>query len=69
MASSFFEKSFKKVLHLIWIFVIIIKSANGGVAKWLKAAVCKTALSELGGSSPPSSILERQVQSSAGLGL
>ena len=57
MASSFFEKSFKKVLHLIWIFVIIIKSANGGVAKWLNAAVCKTALSEFGGSNPPSSII------------
>ena len=53
----FFEKSFKKVLHLIWIFVIIIKSANGGVAKWLNAAVCKTALSEFGGSNPPSSII------------
>ena len=69
MASSFFEKSFKKVLHLIWIFVIIIRSANGGVAKWLNAAVCKTALSEFGGSNPPSSIVERQVKSSAGIGL
>ena len=65
----FFEKSFKKVLHLIWIFVIIIKSANGGVAKWLNAAVCKTALSEFGGSNPPSSIVERQVKSSAVIGL
>ena len=69
MASSFFEKSFKKVLHLIWIFVIIIKSANGGVAKWLNAAVCKTALSEFGGSNPPSSIVERQVKSSASIGI
>ena len=29
----------------------------GGVAKWLNAAVCKTALSEFGGSNPPSSII------------
>ena len=42
MASSFFEKSFKKVLHFTWLLVIIIKSANGGVAKWLNAADCKS---------------------------
>ena len=29
---------------------------NGGIAKWLNAAVCKTALSEFGGSNPLSSI-------------
>ena len=31
--------------------------SSGGVAKWLNAAVCKTALSEFGGSNPPSSII------------
>ncbi len=65
----FFEKSCKNHLHFVQLLVIIIKSANGGVAKWLNAAVCKTALSEFGGSNPPSSIVERQVKSSAGTGL
>ena len=31
---------------------------NGGIAKWLNAAVCKTALSEFGGSNPLASIAE-----------
>ena len=30
---------------------------NGGIAKWLNAAVCKTALSEFSGSNPLSSII------------
>ena len=38
-------------------FGIIINVRDGGVAKWLNAAVCKTALSEFGGSNPPSSII------------
>lgn len=54
---NLFAKKLKMPLHFIPILVIIIKSANGGVAKWLNAAVCKTALSEFGGSNPPSSII------------
>ena len=55
---NLFAKKLKIPLHFTWILVIIIKSANGGVAKWLNAAVCKTALSEFGGSNPLASIAE-----------